>query len=459
MLGLCVGCSLLAPARSIALQVDDGDAVGNLGNIAEQIASIERLPDWKVSHVDQQPSVNVAGFRGYRITVRKGWPVYDTSNAQQKAEPLVPDPAKTLIDDWEFVLVPIGANKPPVELKSQIKWQPSKCPYHTQDICLGAGRGYMWYTRGTLWHQDAVRRHFQLTGGDDPLQVLVDGLLVQDQGNMTANSVPYLIARAGDKALPYIEDAIKRADAPSQVVACLTPIHTRKSTELLLRLFHSGQQQLRHPAMYSLIHEPYRKAAKDAYFEILRERRYISRIHQACLRFGWHDALPIFREIADQPNNIQEYQQAVHARRELAGNPISKELLAAERTMRSIMRTERNAELDRQIAAARRLLIDSDDNEAANLAALMLAVYITKGGADPVQAAGSEILLARPRATTIAFLKSLAERVKAEQRPQIEKLLRMIESGVSQTEPDRLGDGTKINVSVHDSPFVEAAER
>ena len=261
-----------------------------------------------------------------------------------------------------------------------------------------------------LLNQHAVRRHFRLTGGDDPLQVLVDGLLVEDPGTMTANSVPYLIAPYGDKALPYIEEAIKRADDPSKAIACLTPIQTEKSTEGLLRLFHSGQQKLRHPAMYALIHEPFRKGAKDAYFEILQERRYLPRMHRACVQFGWQDALPIFREIADKPDSIQEYRSAVHARRELEGNPISKALLDAERTMRSTMRSDRNAELDKQIAAARRLLIESDDSEAANLAALMLAVFTTKGGADPVRTAGIEILRARPRATTTAFLKSLAER-------------------------------------------------
>ena len=409
LLGLWVGCGLMAPTKSIALQVDDANAIASPEKIAEQIVSIESLPDWRVAHADKQPSVNINNFRGYRITVRKGWPVYDESNLQQRAELAVREPTKTIIDDWEFVLVPTGAKTPPVGLKSQIKWQNSKCPYHTQDICLGEGHGYMWYTRGMLLNQHAVRRHFRLTGGDDPLQVLVDGLLVEDPGTMTANSVPYLIAPSGDKALPYIEDAIKRADDPSKAIACLTPIHTEKSTELLLRLFHSGQQKLRHPAMYALIHEPFREPAKDAYFEILQERRYLPRMHRACVQFGWQDALPIFREIADKPHSVQEYRYAVHARRELEGNPISKELLDAEDTMRSTIRRDRNAELDKQIAAARRLLIESDDTEAANLTALMLTVFTTKGDGDPVRAAGIEILHARPQATTTAFLKSLAE--------------------------------------------------
>ena len=136
----------MAPSKSIALQVNDADAIASPEKIASQIVGIEALPDWKVAHVDRQPSVNINNFRGYRITVRKGWPVYDESNLQQQAEPAVREPTETIIDDWEFVLVPTGAKIPPVELKSQLKWQNSKCPYHTQDICLGEGLGYMWYT-------------------------------------------------------------------------------------------------------------------------------------------------------------------------------------------------------------------------------------------------------------------------------------------------------------------------
>ncbi len=415
------GLSWFANTAANALQVDSQKPIRELAGMLQRI-----VPEWKIQHVDKQPSVELDGFRGYRLVVRRAWPHFDSSDPQQLAQVGEAIATSFINDDWEFVLIPSEPKKPPTGLKSKIQWQESKCPFHTREICLGEGHGYVWFTRGMIHFQHVVRDKLNLSGGDDPIEVLVDGLLVDDQGTMTANSVPYLLARYGDKAIPYIEKAIDRPKDPWKVITALTPIHTNRSTELLIRLFNSDDPKHRRPAMYALIHEPFREAAKEAYFDILREHRYVPRVSKACVQFGWQDALPILGQLIDKPLHIRGYYDAVHGRRQLEGNPVPKPIVDAEQTLRGLMRAGGDADREKAIATARQRLIDSDDNEAANLAALTLAIFITKGNSEPVRTAGIEILKARPRGSTIAFLKSLANKLEGSERTRVEAVLAVV---------------------------------
>lgn len=427
-----------APATRDAAALEEVDAdkarvsMGTIKEIASAIAAV--FPDWTLHQVDAKPQALADGYRGFRIVLRRNWKEYTGPPQQQaRAQPAGESagPFEERHEDWEFVLVPVQPAKAPESFKSRIKWQASTSPYHTRDICLGEGHGYMWFTHGTIPLQHGVRKKLELKGGDDPIQLAVDGLLIEDTGSNTANSAPLLLALHGDRALPYIERAIQKAqqagDDPWKAVVSLNQIQTPRATDMLIRLFESGDDKLRRPAGYALIHKPYRKSAKRAYLAMLRDRVSVERVAEACAEFEWREAIPILQNLIDKPNNLREFQYALHARRSLEGRPIAQELLDAEQTLlRSLMRENVDPRRDQQIASARQLLIESEDSEAANLAALSLAVFVTKGDVSKVREAGIEILRLRPREETLKFLQSLATGIHEDKRVQIEKVLRTV---------------------------------
>jgi beta-lactamase regulating signal transducer with metallopeptidase domain len=405
-----------------------------------EITSIETIADkviptlngWKLQEYDKQPSVMVEQFRGYRLVLRRTWKEF--TNPPQQAAPRPDDlagPFELRHEDWEFVLIPVRPAKAPDAIKNQIKWNQSHSPYYTRDVCLGEGWGYVWFTHGTLFGQEFARETLHLVGGDDRIQLWIDGLQVEDFGTNTANSCLYGGGKFGDRALPYIEKTIEKAqkhDDLWRVVGSLGFIQTDRATDLLVRLFDSKNDDIKRAAEYALIHVPYRKAAKHAYFDMLRRQSSLNHACEASVEFQWRDAIPILREVITHPRHLSYLQSAIPARRALEGQPIAHEVLDTERTLYGLMNRDRDPAMEKKIDAARRLLIQSNDSEAVNLVAISLAVMTTKGDQRPVNEAGIEILKSRPRQSTIAFLKALAAGIHKEDRSKVEKLLNAVEN-------------------------------
>jgi len=417
------GVYYLEPPEIAPLRDKKGKpATSAIKKIADRIAAA--APGWRVQEVDEKPRELVDGYQGYRISLRRTWREY-TGVPQQRADVAPAGPYKEHDEDWEFVLVPTEPSKAPASLKSSIPWQPSNSPQFTRDICLGEADGYVWFTRGTIPLQHSVRTLLQLQGGDDPIQIAADGLLVEDAGTNTANSCIHILAYYSDRAVPYVEATIQEAlrikRDPWHAVMGLRGIQTDAATDVLLRLYNSGDDQLRRPAGYALIHTPYRSSAKMAYLKMLEEHTSVEYVSEACVEFGWADAIPRLQGIVDHPKNLREYQNALHAKRRLEERPIAQELLDAQESLRQGA-SEEDVESQRQLAAARRTLIASDDAEAANLAALSLALYVNKSDVSDVRAMGLEILKLRPRDETLSFLRSLAERIDASERDAIDKI-------------------------------------
>lgn len=430
-LGLTLICGLFASTQSNA-QVADQARIETTP-IKE---AVDRLvagnQGWKLLQVDERPSITVDGYRGYRVVLRRTWKEFTDPIPQQVRPDAERGPFELRHEDWEFVLMAVQPKPVPPALRRQIKWQKSTSPYHTQDVCLGEGLGYTWFTRGTLFGQDYARESLKLDGGDDRIQLAMDGLLVDDPGTMTGNTCLYIPAKFGDRALPYIERTIERVSAGEdrlwRVIGSLAYIDTDRSTELLLKLFDSETNEIRRAAQYALIHQPFRKGGKRAYLDMLRRQSSLQEACRACVQFQWREAVPILHEIIARPQHLRELTYTIPARRTLEGNPIAPALLEAELTMRKLTSQQRTPELQRQIDAARRLLIQTDDTEAANLAALSLATATSKGGVVPVNEGGLEILRSRARESTLAFLKSLAEGIHEDERPRIENVLQAVES-------------------------------
>ncbi len=420
-------------ASSKADEDDVEAAITPIEKVAEGLAAIEPLKRWKLVSVDEKPTVSVDGYDGFRIVLRRTWKHYTRPPQQRPATKSELGPFELRHEDWEFVCVPVRPKKAPPTLKSRIKWEKSDSPYYTRDICLGEGEGYLWFTHGTLFLQDAVRKQLKLSGGDDRIQLLVDGLSVEDLGSNTSNSCGPMLAQFGDRALPYIERAIERAggDDPLRVVRSLGYIRTQKSTALLMKLAESEEQKLRLAAYYALVQVPLRESARPTYLEMLRRHRRVQRVCQACIEFQWREALPVLRDLIEKPRNFREFETAIRTRRVLEGNPIPKELFEAEKTLRSLVRRDVDPESRQRIENARDLLITSDDTEAANLAALSLALFVTKGDTAPVRSAGIEILRSRPEESTMKFLTTLAANIAEHERGLIEGVIETVAEGRS----------------------------
>jgi hypothetical protein len=236
-------------------------------------------------------------------------------------------------------------------------------------------------------------------------------------------------AKFGDQALPYVERTIEEAregDDLWRVIGSLAFLQTDRSTDLHLKLFDSQDDKIQRAAQYALIHKPFRKAARQAYLDMLRRQSSVDEACRACVEFQWKDAVPILREQIASPRNLRALESMVRARRKLEDKPIPQEVLDAEQTLYRLTARDRDPELEKKIESARRFLIQTDDAEAANLAALSLATRTMKGGARLRNEAGIEILRSRPRQSTMAFLKSLAAGIHEDERPPVEKVLNAV---------------------------------
>ncbi len=294
---------------------------------------------------------------------------------------------------------------------------------------MGEGHGYSWFTHGTIPGQELLREKLNLEGGDDRIQLAMDGLALEDKNSMTRHSCRHIPAKFGDRSLPYVRKAIEQAEGVelSGVVGCLAYLRTKKTTALLLDLYHSGDEKMRSAAEKVLIREPFRPEAKQAYFDMLKRQSRVNHATNASLEFGWKDTLPILEEIIAKPRHFNWYRKAIEARRLFEGNPIAQEIVDAEYDLRLTMRPNPDAETVAKIESARQILIRSQDSEAANLSALALTYFVTKGNSEPVRKVGLEILQSRPRQSTIAFLQALIKGIHENQRPELEAILLAVE--------------------------------
>jgi hypothetical protein len=281
---------------------------------------------------------------------------------------------------------------------------------------LGKGMGFRWFARTTLYWQEWLREKLKLQGGDDRIALLTEGLFVEDKGSNTANSVMGLLKQHGEKAVPYIEAAIKKhADKdPWKAVHALAFIPGDRSDGLLRSLYASENEKLSGAAAYALIHPPYRQAAREAYLDMLRRQTYVYQAAEACVEFQWKEAVPILREICEKPASWGRFRGALEAKRRLEGRPVPEDMRQAEQTIRSVTGGASPPD-DRALDKAKRLLMESPDKEAATVAAVALAVHVAMAShakVERVRRAGREILRTLPAEDVRKLLKTLLAGMK-----------------------------------------------
>lgn len=381
-------------------------AAGDALPIEQAAARLDEvLRFWEVQSVETTPRVVVGGTAGYRVMLRHEW--QDWVGGGQSGIGAQPVTRRNYV---EFVLFPLAGAKPPPGVKARIQWRTRCRGEHTRRVCLGSGFGYLWLADAPLYLQHVAREGLGLVGGDDPLQLLADGLFVRDRGKITRNSVMPLLSGCGDRALPYLERAIARAtdDDVWVPVSVVGQIPGEQSTRMLAALFESSNETRREVAARALTRDPHSELGKRAYFELLRNQWCPQMAAAACADHGWSDALPLLDEVFKRPRSHHALRSALEASRRLRGEAVPDDLRAAEATLGRLlsgMPTTRPtaAESDAALAA----ILSSPDVEYAVVVAIDLALYGGKGGW-PVRDVGRELLRALPPLASRRLLQFLA---------------------------------------------------
>ncbi len=421
-------------------------------------AAIRAFDGWEVVLWDRHPSVVLGSAKGYRLLLRRGDREYIGQMRQQKASAA----AYSQLDEKDFrtvyshvdVVVFPTAEKLPERAAEAIAWQPVDQRWFARPVDLGTGMGRRWFAHTTLFWQDRLRTKLKLSGGDDRLKLLVDGLLVDDEGHCTSNSLQMIVSNAGDAAVPYIEATLDRAtDANrSRLLMALGRIEGDRATVLIVRLWADAKTH--DAASYALVCGPPREAGKEIYLDLLRRRRYIDHASEACAEFGWKDAIPLLQDLCRTPHKWI-FRSAFDAMRTLEGRPVPERLAEAERVLRQASPHDNDYTA---VRAAKRTVLAMEDKEAAATAAAHLADFNTKANHDKIEFVrqiGRDLLVALPDDVTVPLLQRVIANVDSEwDRKQLERALGAVRASGSQpenpppatgpTEPDSPFDTTAI---------------
>jgi len=163
-------------------------------------------------------------------------------------------------------------------------------------------------------------------------------------------------------------------------------------------------------AEYALIHEPFRAAAKEQYLDMLRRRRYVLETANACVQFGWKEAIPRLDASYRQAHSLGEFEAAFRAKRTLEGRPVPAEIDRAQQQLQHWVYSEEPPTRE-DLAAAKEMLRRSSDTEAAIVVAIRVSLSGFKASYErisPVQEVGREVLRVLPRQETAGIIQRLA---------------------------------------------------
>jgi len=365
------------------------------------------MPKWEVVQFDRKADVHVDSRvpPGHRLLLRIGYKrrLKPPTSGQQQGEAPPPDwskiPHRMIYSHLDLLLVPAW-EKLPEGFKDKIDWRKLEQQHFAITVHMGQGMGFHWFARGPLYWQDVVRTKLGLVGGEDRVAVLIKGLAAKDSS--TASTCRHLLAEIGEKAVPQLQAALKEHEGRQtfgNIVGALRRIPGKRTTAILKGLY--AEEKTRGSAEYALIHQPFRKGAKEEYLGMLRRGRYVYQAAEACIRFKWKEAIPILQDLFERPASRGEFMAAFEAVRRLKGT-YPEPLFSAREVLR-----KRDAE-PAKVDAAKRTIIDSPDKEAAAVIGISLATFRTKGPAHEVTQRGRDILERLPRAHVLELLNRLA---------------------------------------------------
>jgi hypothetical protein len=339
----------------------------------DRLTAIPVLSHWPVHHIDQQPSVEIHGLKGYRIVLRSTWKQQPADSGQQSAESAEPDDASAVAGhtDWHFVLFPLGWKRPLNEAKREILWPVPDEKEFRLPVALGEGDGFAWFTYATIPQVQLLHEQLALAGGDDPFELAVRGLSFERQG------LGFVFLKFGDKGFDRLIDVVQfEGDAfrISSAVRSMAAFRDARSTARLVELyFGSPNPGVRRAVAKALINQPPRPEAGRAYIPMVSGELHPTEAVEICLELGLKDALPAVAAIVEKPSSLRQYLRAYEAFRQLSDKPIDAKLIEAEKVIRSQSRTQE------EFATARRAIVESPDVEGAVYVALSWAACTYKG--------------------------------------------------------------------------------
>lgn len=363
-----------------------------------------------IHHVDQQPSVEVGGQRGYRIVLRTSWrdapadyapQQQQTDGAEEKRLALAAKQGNwaTKHADWHFVLVPLGDKKLPDDAKRDILWNVPDEKEFRLPVALGEGGGFAWFTFTSVLEQHFVRKKLQLTGGDDPLQLALLTLSHRDQ------ALGFLFTECGEQGFTALDQVTHAGDDPQNVVRKCNAIRDmnefrdERATARLIKLYFSSRNnEVKQAAATALIGKPLRPEASLAYIDMISHFGRSSEAIDICMELGLKDALPAIGTIVEKPSSLRNYLRAYNAYRQLSGKPIEAKLIeAADVLLKQVIHEPDKRPTPDELAIARRAIATSADVDGAAYLGFSLLVFQTKGSGSPAAKDGMEILKALPR--------------------------------------------------------------
>ncbi|MEM7476810.1 MAG: hypothetical protein AAF483_17640 [Planctomycetota bacterium] len=419
---VALASALLAPnADAQVVNPTSEDQPEGLEEIVETLLAKMPGQSWQLTQRAGQSDNKTEGIfddaqdLSMRFILSKGWKK-NLDITSQVAQPQIGglENWKTVQEQMEFVLIPKleGQEVPHAGWKVRIPWSNIKSTWHQRPVYMGEKWGYAWFCNTTLYDQEFVRKALEIQGGEDRIQLLVDGLAMRDSGGMTSNSCDFILREYGDTIIPYIRRKVEEhRDSPrlGHIIRSLAGTRSEAATSYLLELYADENPELRSAAEYPLIHKPYRESAKSAYLDMLRRASSIAYAGEACVEFNWTEAKPILREQLNQASSVSTaVLLAKHLHMMQAGkdSPELQSVLAAYELLRYNPKPGNGVARNQAIET----LKQSKLGELVNWLAFSLANYTNKASVDAVRADGIEILSARPRVELAKFILDLRER-------------------------------------------------
>lgn len=295
--------------------------------------------------------------------------------------------------------VPLAHHPAPgMEVRKSLK--PNRMPDERREIVhLGNDEQFAWYAAIGVMHWPELHSKLDLAGGDDPM----DMALARLTGLRPESSVARLCYRAvtahgRGRAVAAIDGLIFDGSAHrGELIRAMSAVADQPVTDWLISLVSSPDAKVSEAARWALLEQP-RPDAAELYVAWLAEgagRDDVCRELRASIAVGASGAAASMPAVLDKPSSLAEYLAAFRFHRELAGQPIDQDMVAAAADIMSAdasAENEQATELADRTARAVYVLSSTDDVQAA--AALGIELAVCKS--DLAAEAGVQILAELP---------------------------------------------------------------
>lgn len=270
-------------------------------------------------------------------------------------------------------------------LSQSPSWGELKHIQHVESAYLGLRESFHYYMLAPIPEALLIQKHLKLQGGVDWQWLAAKGTSIQDAGTYTANSCVHLFREGDDKGLQHLMTfAIQDAKRAWHTILGIGNIPTPLATERLISFYRSNSEDFRGAAAYALIREPFRKAAKAEYIDMIAQGKYVEQAAKAAVEWKWKDAVPALQIAIEKPRHAATLIAALEAERTLIGKDIPESVLEAGRL-------PLDASL-KQVASARTILLTHHDKQLVSAYAYRYANLRNKADTTKLEKLGREIL-------------------------------------------------------------------